>query len=110
MRTLCHSKKKATCRADVYDVVWFIKELSKRLDRKVEVNEVGYESIMLTPDEVDEELIPLGETQTLPNPLLAHSFIYVEDEGDEWICVVVTDEFSQFKHYEAWFENSTKIK
>lgn len=76
MRTLCHLKKKAICRADVYDVVWFIKELSKRLDRKVEV---GYESIMLTPDEIDEELIPLGEIQTLPNPLLAHFFIYVED-------------------------------
>ena len=70
MRTLCHLKKKATCRNGVYDVVCFTKELSKRLDRKVEVNEVGYESIMLTPDEVDEELIPLGEIQTLPNPLL----------------------------------------
>ena len=110
MRTLCHSKKKATYRTDVYDVVWFTKELSKRLDRKVEVNEVGYESIMLTPDEVDEELIPLGEIQTLPNPLLAHSFIYVGDEGNEWICVVVTDESNQSKHYEAWFKNNEKIK
>ena len=105
-----HSKKKATCKTDVYDVVWFTKELSKRLDRKVEVNEVGYESILLEHEEVDEEMIPLGRLDSLPNPFLAHSFIYVEDEGDEWICVVVTDESNQSKHYEAWFKNNEEVK
>ena len=82
----------------------------RRWKKEIELNEVGYESIMLTPEEVDEDLIPLGYIQTLPNPLLAHSFIYVEDEGDEWICVAVTDKSSQCKHYEAWFKNSEEIK
>jgi len=105
-----HSKKKATCKQVIYDGIWFKEEMLRRWSKEITVNEVGYESILLERDEVDENLIPLDEIQTLPNPLLAHSFIYVEDEGDEWICVLVTDEFSQFKHYEAWFENSTKIK
>lgn len=107
---MCHLKKKDICKQVNYDGIWFKEEMLKRWKKKIELNEVGYESIMLTPDEVDEELIPLGETLTLPNPLLAHSFIYVEDEGDEWICVVVTDESHQCKHYEAWFKNSEEIK
>lgn len=82
----------------------------KRWKREVELSEIGYEAMLLEPDEVDEDMIPLHEIQTLPNPLLAHSFIYVEDEGDEWICVVVTDEFNRMKHYEAWFKNSEEIK
>ena len=107
---MCHSKKRAICKANVYDVVWFTEVLSKRLHRKIEVNEVGYESILLEHDEVDEDMIPLHHLKALPNPFLAHSFIYVEDEEDEWICVVVTDEFNQSKHYEVWFKNSEKIK
>src|SRR5690625_2865258 len=110
MRTLCHSKKKAICKRVNYDGIWFKEEMLKRWRKEVALNEVGYESIMLTPEEVDEELIPLHEIESLPNPLLAHSFIYVGDEGDEWICVVVTDESYQCKHYEAWFKNSEEIK
>jgi len=53
-------------------------------------------------------MIPLHRLESLPNPLLAHSFIYVENEGDEWICIVVTDESNQSKHYEAWFKNNAK--
>lgn len=107
---MCHSKKKVTCKQIIYDGNWFKEEMLKRWKKKVELNEVGYESIMLTPEEVDEELIPLHEIESLPNPLLAHSFIYVEDEGDEWIYVVVTDKSSQCKHYEAWFKNREEIK
>lgn len=107
---MCHSKKKAICKQAIYDGIWFKEEILKRWKREIELNEIGYESIMLTPDEVDEALIPLHEIESLPNPLLAHSFIYVEDEGDEWICVVVTDESYQCKHYEAWFKNSEEIK
>lgn len=110
MRNLCHSKKKATCKAEIYDVVWFTEELSKRLNKTIEVNEIGYESIILEHDEVGEDMIPLHRLKALPNPLLARSFIYVEDEGDEWICVVVTDESNRCKHYEAWFKNSEEIK
>lgn len=110
MRNLYHSKKKVTCKVEIYDVVWFTGELSKSLHRKIEVNEVGYESILLEHEEVDEEMIPLDRLRSLPNPLLAHSFIYVEDEGDEWICVVVTDESHECKHYEAWFKNNEEIK
>lgn len=105
-----HSKKKVTCKQIIYDGIWFKGEMLKRWKKEVELNEVGYETIMLTPGEVDEELIPLDEIEFLPNPLFAHSFIYVEDEGDEWICVVVTDESNQCKHYEAWFKNSEEIK
>lgn len=105
-----HSKKKAICKQVIYDGIWFKEKILKRWKKEVELHEIGYESILLERDEVDEDLIPLDEIQTLPNPLLAHSFIYVEDEGDEWICVLVTDESSQSKHYEAWFKNNEKFK
>ena len=107
---MCHLRKKDICKQIVYDGIWFKEEMLKRWKKEVELNEVGYETVMLTPDEVDEALIPLHEIESLLNPLLAHSFIYVEDEGDEWICVVVTDQSSQCQHYEAWFKNSEEIK
>ncbi len=105
-----HSKKKATCKQVIYDGVWFKEEMLRRWRKEIVLNEVGFESILLERDEVNEDLIPLHEIQTLPNPLLAHSFIYVEDEGDEWICVVVTDESNRFNHYEAWLKNNEEIK
>ena len=105
---MCHSKKKVISNSEIYDDVWFTEELSKRLNKTIEVNEIGYESTLLEHDEVDEDLIPLHHLKALPNPFLAHSFIYIEDGGDEWICVVVTDESNQSKHYEAWFKNSEK--
>lgn len=110
MIALSHSKKKATCKVEIYDVVWFTEELSKRLNKTIKVNEIGYESILLEHDEVDEDMIPSHHLKALPNPFLAHSFIYDEEEGYEWICVVVTDESNQSKHYESWFKNSEKIK
>src|SRR5690625_1705978 len=109
MRTLCHSKKKATCKQVIYDGIWFKEEILKQWNKEIELNEIGYESILLEVNEIEEGMIPLHEIKSLPNPLLAHSFIYVEDEGDEWICVVVTDEFNRCKHYESWFKNSEKI-
>lgn len=54
MRHLYRSKKKVTCNDETYDVVWFKTEMFKRWEKKVEVNEVGYESIMLEHEEVDE--------------------------------------------------------
>ena len=107
---MCHLRKKDICKQIIYDGNWFKEEMLKRWKKEVELNEVGYESIMLTPEEVDEELIPLHEIESLPNPMLAHSFIYVEDEGDEWICVVVTDKSRQCQHYETWFKNGEEIK
>ena len=107
---MCHSKKKAICRQKIYDGVWFKEEMLKRWNKEIELNEIGYESILLERGEVDEDLIPLHEIQSLPNSFLSHSFIYVEDEGDEWICVVVTDEFNCFNHSEAWFKNNEEIK
>lgn len=58
---MCHSKKKATCNDEIYDVVWFKEELSKRLSKVIELNKIGHESILLEHDEVDEDMIPLHD-------------------------------------------------
>lgn len=106
---MSHSKKKGISNREMYDDVWFSKELSKRVNKTIEINEVGYESILLEHEEVDEEMIPLHLLKALPNPFLAHSYLYITDTGDEWLCVIITDESHQLKHYEAWFKNNKEV-
>jgi len=106
---LCHSKKKDISNRKIYDDVWFSKELSKRVNETIEAGKVGYESILLEHEEVDEDMVPLHHLKTLPNPFLAHSYLYVTGTGDEWLCVIITDESHQCKHYEAWFKNNKEM-
>lgn len=104
-----HSDKKDTCDKEIRDVIWFKEQLSKRLNKEIEVEEIGHESILLEHDDADAELISKEKLQLFPNPFLAHSFIY-EDENDAWICVVVTDESNQGIYYEGWFNDSGEVE
>jgi len=53
MRNLCHSKKKVTYKQVIYDGIWFKEEMLKWWKKKIKLNEVGYESVMLAPAEVE---------------------------------------------------------
>lgn len=75
---MCRSKKKVTCNAKVNDVVWFKGEMSKRLNKEIELNEIRYESILLEYEEFDEAMIPPVNLQLFSNSFLAHSVIYVQ--------------------------------
>ena len=81
-----------------------------QFDTEIESNDVGYESVLLEHGEIDENVIPSVDLQSLPNPLLAHTFMYVELSGNEWLYIVVTDEKHRSILYDKWFKNNQKIK
>lgn len=107
---MCHSKKKDICKYQEYDVNWFKEKMLNQFDMGIESNDVGYESVLLEHGEIDENVISSGDLQSLPNPLQAHTFMYVESSGDEWLYIVVTDEMHRSILYETWFKNNQKIK
>lgn len=107
---MCHSKKKDICKYQEYDVNWFKEKMLNDFNMEIEPNDVGYESVLLEHGEIDEDVIPLVDLQSLPNPLLANTFMYVELSGDEWLYIVVTDEKHRSILYKTWFKNNQKIK
>lgn len=105
---LSHSKKKDTSNRPVYDAVWFKEEMLNTFGISVTPEEVGYEAVLLGHDEIDEDIISKVDLQLLPNPLLAHSFIYTHSTGDEWLLILVTHEQDGATLYQAWFKNNQK--
>lgn len=90
MRALYHSDKKVTCDNGIRNGIWFEKQLSKRLNKEIAVNEIGHESILLEHGDVDDDMVSVEELQSYPNPFLAHS--------------------NQGIYYEAWFNNSEEVE
>lgn len=107
---MCHLKKKDIFKPIVYDARWFKKMMLNYFVVAIKATDVGYESLFLEHEEVDEHLIPVEDIQSLPNPLLIHSFLYVQPKNDdEWLCIIVTNEENQSILYERWFKNNQEV-
>lgn len=106
---LSHSKKKDISNRPVYDAMWFKEEILNTFGISISPEEVGYEAVLLEHDEIDEDIISKEELQSLPNPLLAYSFIYTNSTGDEWLFFFVIREQDGALLYKAWFKNNQKI-
>ncbi|MFB1097414.1 hypothetical protein [Terribacillus sp. JSM ZJ617] len=55
----------------------------------VESNEVGEETVLLYHEELDEQIISEDVLQILPNPVLFHTYIYIEKS--EWIIGIALE-------------------
>lgn len=106
---MCHSKKRDIFKPVIYNARWFKKKMLEYFVIAIKATDVGYESVSLEHDEIDEHLIPTKDIQTFPNPLLVHSFSYVQSNDDEWLCIIVTDEGSHSILYEKWFKNNQEM-
>jgi|SRR5690625_1144089 len=106
---LSHSKKKDTSNRPVYDAMWFKGEMLNTFGIPVTPEKVGYEAVLLEHDEIDENIIPKEDLQPLPNPLLAHSFIYTHLNGDEWLLLLVIREQDGAMLYQVWLKDNEKI-
>lgn len=89
--------------------MWFKKEMLNTFGISISPEGVGYEAVLLEHDEIDENIISIKDLQPLPNPLLAHSFIYTHLNGDEWLLLLVIREQDGAMLYQVWFKNNQKI-
>lgn len=70
---------------------WFVEILQTHCAAKVSRNQIGYEANELYLDEVDELFIPYGMEDTLPEKMLFETLIFNEEDGTEWLGVIVID-------------------
>ncbi|MCM2990712.1 MULTISPECIES: hypothetical protein [Bacillus] len=55
----------------------------KRFGVTIELNNLGNETVLLYHDELDNALFPSHVLESLPNPVLIHTYIYKEES--EWL-------------------------
>lgn len=94
----------------VSPITIFQKELKKQKGIEVSLNEIGYETISLYKDEIDELLIPLEVLETLDELVVASTIVYTDEHGDEYMRIAVQDsETLAYDKYVRWFINYTPL-
>ncbi|MFJ5766923.1 hypothetical protein ACIP9C_16350 [Lysinibacillus sp. NPDC093210] len=77
---------------------------------EVGLNEIGYETISLYKDEIDELLIPIDVLETLDELVVASTIVYIDGHGDEYMRIAVQDsETLAYDKYVRWFINNTLL-
>ena len=56
----------------------------------VDVNESGWEGVLLHHEEIDRAFIPEGDLAGLPDPLLFHMTTYEDEKGNEWLFALAS--------------------
>lgn len=88
----------------------FLEEFKKQTGITISLNEIGYETVSLYKDEIDEVLIPLDVLETLDELVVASAISYTDESGDEYMRIAVQDnETMEFDKYVRWFINNTPI-
>jgi hypothetical protein len=72
----------------VKELDWFVKTLTCEFRVEVERGKIGYESIELTLEEIDENIIPQDMLDNLPESLLCETMVFNSEEGTEWLGVI----------------------
>jgi len=88
----------------------FVAKMKSEFGVEVNSEEVGYEAYAFDHEEIDDLLIPAEHVKKLPNPLLLEAFMYVDDEGNEWIAGMVVEEETRELLYEVWIKNGERIR
>lgn len=88
----------------------FLKEFEKRMNKTITIDDIGYETVWLYKEEVDEALIPSDVLETLDEVVVASSILYVDKNGDEYMRLAVQDlETLEYNKYVRWFINSEPL-
>lgn len=74
----------------MYSNEQFMMFLEEQFEVKVDIDQIGSESVMLSKEELDDNLIPKEVYPYLPDPVLFQLFVYEEDI--EWIVGVALEE------------------
>jgi hypothetical protein len=67
-----------------------------------------WEAITFHHEELDNQVVPVEDIQGLPNPLIILSSSYEDENGDQWLFGLVTDEQSG-RWLHAWTVKNGKI-
>lgn len=85
------------------ETLLFVQYMKKKhgIDVDYKSAEIGGESVTLHHEEIDEDLLPEGKLDSLPDPLL---FLIIghDEEEQEWIFGLIVDDEESSKWYSAY--------
>lgn len=91
-------------------IILFQNEFKKQKGIEVSLNEIGYETISLYKDEIDDLLIPSEILETLDELVVASAIVYTDEYGDEYMRIAVQDSKTlAYDKYVRWFINNEPI-
>ncbi|WP_249662266.1 hypothetical protein [Lysinibacillus fusiformis] len=77
--------------------------LQQKLGKDIPLQEVGYETMSFTHEEIDVELVPLYMITFVEAPILCESANYTDVEGNYYTLMLV--ETGDETPYEVWLVN-----
>ncbi|WP_107943544.1 hypothetical protein [Metasolibacillus fluoroglycofenilyticus] len=77
--------------------------LQQKLGKEIPLQEVGYETMSFTHEEIDEALVPPYMIAFVEAPILCHSANYTDIEGNYYTLMLV--ETGDETPYEVWLVN-----
>lgn len=88
-------------------IYMFLKEFKQHTGKEVSIDEIGYETVSLYKEEIDEALIPSDVLKTLDETVVASSILFTDENGDEFMRIAVQDsETLEYNKYVRWFINN----
>lgn len=91
-------------------IILFQNEFKRQKGIEASLNEIGYETISLCKDEIDDLLIPSEILETLDELVVASTIVYTDEYGDEYMRIAVQDsETLVYDKYVRWFINNELI-
>lgn len=88
-------------------IYMFLKEFKQHTGKDVSIDEIGYETVSLYKEEIDEALIPSDVLETLDEMVVASSILFTDENGDEFMRIAVQDsETLEYDKYVRWFINN----
>lgn len=88
-----------------YSYERFLKGMSLRTDEQVTLNDIGYETIELYHEEMDENFFTEEEWKSLPKLCMVTAINYWTKEQDEYLMMDVYDESNQHHVKTIWLKN-----
>jgi hypothetical protein len=88
----------------------FAAKMLEDFNSTINVQEIGYETISLYHDEIDDLLIPNEHLESLPDPLLFDTIQYFDEEGNDWTSVITVNEVTWEKGYMVIILNGVRSK
>lgn len=84
-----------------------VEVLEQKLQKEIKLHEIGYESISLMHNEIDNKMIPINIISKLEEPVVFDCANYTDDEGNYYTLISI--EIEDAKPYEVWLINDKVV-
>lgn len=88
-----------------YSYERFLKGMALRTSDQVTLNEIGYETIELYKEEMDERFFKEDEFKALPKVCMITAISYLTKSNEDYLMMDVYDESNQHHVKTIWLKN-----